>query len=664
MIARFLSGAAVAVLLAAASPVSAQLPAPPPVEAYGQLPALAQVRLSGSGDKLAFIQQVGEERRLVVQTLDAKPLGAVRLGAQNVVAVQWVGDNHVVVTVRDTRATPGITGDERARDWYTAQIYNVSTRQFATVLSRMTGTGRVGGTSRTGGSMGLNVLSSFPEVRLIDGEWALFANGLIQGEGAARFRIDLDTGAGAYVRDAAGAITDENGVPIAEDVWDVEDKIWILNARDGVKRRQIVNYKGALTGGVEDTPQLHGVGRTPGTVLVTMPEGEFGQLYEYSLADGSRKRLSFGKDYFGEISPMYQGSTGKLLGFSFTGKDRPQFLWTDDVAGQTYESIKAGFADADVTISSASPDYKKVVVLTEGPNDPGTYRFVDMAARKAVPISSQYPGVPGSAVAEKTWISYKASDGLEIYAYLTLPRGRDPKNLPLVVLPHGGPQARDDASFDWWSQAIASRGYAVLQPQFRGSDGFGKAFVEMGYGQWGKKMQTDLSDGVRHLVAQGVVDPKRVCINGWSYGGYAAMAGPTLDPGVYRCSIAGAGVSDMRRMLLWVKEQAGGQRDAPALRYWTRYMQADRVNDRDLDAIAPALHADKVDGPMLLLHGDLDTVVPLEQSRYMAEALRKAGKPHEFVVLKGEDHNISRGRTRMQMLTATLDWLAKHNPAD
>src|SRR5258706_5011340 len=157
-----------------------------------------------------------------------------------------------------------------------------------------------------------------------------------------------------------------------------------------------------------------------------------------------------------------------------------------------------------------------------------------MKPNKADLIDNLYEGIDD--ISPESWIAYKAAGGAFINAYLTLPAGRDPRNLPLVVLPHGGPQARDEPGFDWISQAIASRGYAVLQPQFRGSDGFGKELLWAGFGEFGKKMQTDLSDGVRALAAKGTIDPKRVCIVGASYGGYAAPARGARDAGGDRCA--------------------------------------------------------------------------------------------------------------------------------
>jgi len=261
------------------------------------------------------------------------------------------------------------------------------------------------------------------------------------------------------------------------------------------------------------------------------------------------------------------------------------------------------------------------------------------------------------------YISYAAADGRTIPAYLTLPRGRTPKNLPLVVLAHGGPTAQDEPGFDWWAQALASRGYAVLQPQFRGSTGLGWEHLSAGFGQWGRKMQTDLSDGVRYLAAQGIADPKRVCIVGGSYGGYAALAGPTLDRGVYRCAVAVAPVSDPHEMLRWQRNRQLTS-DSIALRFWARFMGVEGYDDPKLSEISPAAHAARADAPILLIHGNHDTVVPISQSEDMDSALRTAGKSVSFVRLDSEDHWLSRSETREQMLQATVAFLETHNPAN
>ena len=201
----------------------------------------------------------------------------------------------------------------------------------------------------------------------------------------------------------------------------------------------------------------------------------------------------------------------------------------------------------------------------------------------------------------------------------------------------------------------------MLQPNFRGSEGFGWDFVKAGFGEWGKKMQTDLSDGVRHLAKQGIIDPKRVCVVGASYGGYAALAGATLDKGVYRCAVAVAGVADLKKFLQTNIRLNNGEVGA-SQRYWLRFMGADGAKDPDLTAISPAQQAAKVDIPILLIHGKDDTVVRYDQSQAMADALKKAGKPFQFVTLDGEDHWLSRGATRQKMLNETVAFVEKNNP--
>jgi dipeptidyl aminopeptidase/acylaminoacyl peptidase len=258
-------------------------------------------------------------------------------------------------------------------------------------------------------------------------------------------------------------------------------------------------------------------------------------------------------------------------------------------------------------------------------------------------------------------IAYSAADGLQIPAYLTLPRGVPAKALPLVVFPHGGPADRDEYGFDWWAQAMASRGYAVLQPEFRGSDGYGWDFLSAGFGEWGRKMQTDLSDGVRALAAQGTIDPKRVCIVGASYGGYAALAGATLDTGVYRCAASIAGISGLHDFLRW-RESRDNSDDDTTTRYWLRFLGAASDDDPVLDQLSPIKHVDMVTIPILLIHGKDDTVVPIDQSEDMADALKDAKKDVTLVELEDEDHWLSRARTREQMLETLMDFLGKNNP--
>jgi len=348
-----------------------------------------------------------------------------------------------------------------------------------------------------------------------------------------------------------------------------------------------------------------------------------------------------------------------VLGGSYWD-DIERYVFFEAAMQAHWDAIVRAFAGDHVRFVSASADFKKILVQVDGPKFGDQYQLVDLASHQALPVGAVYEGI--AEPLEMRRIDYPASDQLQIRAYLTLPRGRIARSLPLVVLVHGGPAARDEAHFDWWSQALADQGYAVLQSNYRGST-VSARFMAAGFGELGRKMQTDLSDGVRYLVKEGIADPARVCIVGASYGGYAALAGATLDSGVYRCAVSVAGVSDLGALLKWVDEKHLDE-TSRAQRFWDRFIGATGPKDPVLDLISPIKHAQAATAPVLLIHGKDDTVVPYDQSDDMADALRHAGKTVEFVKLKHEDHWLSRGETRLQMLQATVAFLRKYNPPD
>jgi dipeptidyl aminopeptidase/acylaminoacyl peptidase len=315
------------------------------------------------------------------------------------------------------------------------------------------------------------------------------------------------------------------------------------------------------------------------------------------------------------------------------------------------------------TFISASDDLGRMILYTESDRDSGTYWLVDTHAGSAKAVGRAYPDIGSDQVGAASLVDWKAADGLALHGVLTLPPGKPARGLPLVVLPHGGPQARDYPHFDWWAQAFAARGYAVFQPNFRGSAGYGDAFVAAGYGQWGRKMQTDISDGVAELARQGVIDPRRACIVGGSYGGYAALAGVTLQNGLYRCAVSWGGVADLP-LMLHAAARAGRAPNTDTTRYWRRFMGVDGPDRGDLDQVSPARLAARADAPILIMYGHDDTVVAPAQSLEMADVLKKAGKPYDLEVMPGEDHWLSRGATRVAVLRAAVAFVQKYNPAN
>ncbi|MBI1404928.1 MAG: alpha/beta fold hydrolase [Caulobacter sp.] len=380
-----------------------------------------------------------------------------------------------------------------------------------------------------------------------------------------------------------------------------------------------------------------------------------------ALSDGSigPARLSLDKaDIEGTVVDPYSQI---IVGYRYAD-DRERVRWVDPQLATLDAAVAAMFPGQRVAMDSWSKDRLAALVEVEGPGNAGAYWLVRPGEDYRFRVGDNYPAIPPESVAPVQAYSFTARDGLKIDGFLTLPPGRRPKGLPLIVMPHGGPAARDVDAFDWWAQALAARGYAVLQPNFRGSSGQGLDFEEAGHRQWGRAMQTDLGDGVAALAADGTIDPGRVCIIGASYGGYAALAGATLTPDLYRCAVSVAGVSDLPAMIRY--SQGPKRKDTFALRYWSRVI-GDPVADAEaLKAASPLYQVAALKAPLLLIHGRNDTTVPLAQSTAMRDAATAAGKQVSYLELEDEDHHLRREKTRTQMLAAIYDFLDRYNPAD
>jgi dipeptidyl aminopeptidase/acylaminoacyl peptidase len=396
-------------------------------------------------------------------------------------------------------------------------------------------------------------------------------------------------------------------------------------------------------------------GRTPDTVLIAVPSGERNGVdyKEVSLASGAAADVP-DSDQIAET--LHDPGTGLWIGVIKSG-DHPQTELFDPTLEARVRGAAKAFPGQSVSFVAFDHDATHLIVFTSGSGDPGTYWAVDIAAGAAKSFGFPYPSLQPTDVGPIRMVDWKAADGLALRGVLSLPPNAPAKLLPLVVMPHGGPEARDYPTFDWWAQAFASQGYAVFQPNFRGSDGYGVAFRDAGFGELGRKMQTDISDGVAALVREGVVDPKRVCIVGGSYGGYAALAGVLLQQGLYRCAVAVAGISDLDTMSNYIHDQ-DGDRPGAGMRSWRAYI------GEHADEVSPIRFAKRADAPILLIHGADDTVVPLSQSQAMAAALKAAGKPVELLVLPNEDHWLSREDSRTMMLKSAVAFVEKYDPSD
>ncbi|HMA51242.1 MAG TPA: S9 family peptidase [Magnetospirillaceae bacterium] len=296
----------------------------------------------------------------------------------------------------------------------------------------------------------------------------------------------------------------------------------------------------------------------------------------------------------------------------------------------------------------AAIDSPQILVEMEHDYLPLSYALYDRATHHLAVLKDTYPQLPDESLSERRIIAYPARDGTTIPAYLTLPAGKAGNNLPFVVLPHGGPAAHDEPGFDWLAEFLASRGYGVLQPQFRGSDGYGRAFREAGYGEWGGLMQDDVTDGAEWAIKQNYADPARLCIVGWSYGGYAALMGVAKTPTLFKCAASIAGVTDL--------EQLYRERDRFDFSQWhLSKLAADAEAARK---VSPTFLVDHIRSPVLLIHGEQDGTVDYEHAVRMKEAMEKAHKPVELVTLPDMDHYARTEADRAAVLRALERFLA------
>lgn len=353
-------------------------------------------------------------------------------------------------------------------------------------------------------------------------------------------------------------------------------------------------------------------------------------------------------------STIHDEWTDRVIGARYIG-DKVETRYFDPQRQALQNGLQDAFPGLSVRIVSWATSKNTVMIAAEGPRQPETYYLLDRTTHQTQFIASSYPELKDSDLGEVKPYSYKARDGMDVPAYITLPPGKTAKNLPVVVLPHGGPDDRDYIRFDWMAQFLANRGYAVFQPNFRGSSGYGHKFTEAGLKQWGLKMQDDITDGVRKLMIDGIADPKRICIVGASYGGYAALAGAAFTPDLYACAVSWAGVTDLPVQLGTEVRDGGAQSQIAS--FWKSRMGDDLAQ---LTATSPARNADKVKCPILLLHGKNDTTVELNQSKLMNEALLKANKPVEFIAFEGEDHYLELADTRIRVLKEMERFLKQH----
>jgi dipeptidyl aminopeptidase/acylaminoacyl peptidase len=606
---------------------------PLPVEAYGKLPAIESPRLSASGDRMAFLSSVNGRRCLVVyKFIEGGGNRALCPGSYEVRSFAWKNDDRLILDVYSYTSPSGdqlrtesrlISVDPRGRDLVTL------------------------GPSRAERAV------DFGEDEIID---------MLPGDRnhvlISLYRSNAESpdvlSANVYNGRIRTAVAGQSGIS----GWktDFRGQVRVGTAvQNGVVRVYYRDDDESPFRLIRETPAARAsefsvlaLGDRPGLLYVasTARTGRRA-VYAYDVAT-DRLGEAYAENPDVDIGRLVVNE-GHPAGYSYT-VDEPTWVYTDPAFRADAAAAAAALPRFRTFIVDETSDGRRTLILGAGDNRPGAYFLLTREKGKGTleKVGDIRPDIPESALAPVRPILYRARDGLTIHGYLTLPPGGGSDPLPFVVLPHGGPSTRDVLGFDYLAQMIASRGYGVLQPNFRGSTGYGGAFEQAGFQQWGLKMQDDVTDGARWLIAQGLADPARICIVGWSYGGYAALMGAIETPDLYRCAVSMAGVTDLRKRL----DRIGASRFADL--NLPRFDQ----DPAALLANSPVLQADRIRIPVLLAHGRRDFTVSAAETEAMENALRAAGKSVRALYFDDDDHYLFRERDRIRFLEALEEFLA------
>jgi dipeptidyl aminopeptidase/acylaminoacyl peptidase len=640
-----------AVLLACFA-LAAAAEAPIPVEDFFRLPQYIAMRISPDGEHIAAMAPVKGRQNLVV--LDVPPKNARALSAfenKDVVWFRWLGSKRLLLRT-GTFATRAF--DSRGGALYAVDIDGGGVRQLSEGS---------GDDERMEG--GMRAVARFLDVvRLLPGDSEDFIAQEVSFDAGGHtqmgdlFRVNSRTGRRTSI---------SFGKPDSG-----EGESWVVDNR-GVARVLRVSGKG--------TTRIHyrASEDAPWVKLDEFPSTEPGWLPVAIDADDKTLLASTyrGRDKsaivrydpaaraFGEVVAQHPQvglgnlvfDEGKAVGVAYDA-DRAGFAMFDPQLQRLQNTADKAFPDA-VNVLNWSRDRSRVLIFSYSDVSPGTFYLLDVKKGRIEYLADRSPWIKPKEMSPMQPVRYAARDGLEIPGYLTLPRGRAPKDLPLVVFVHGGPWVEGYSwRFDSDVQFLASRGYAVLQPNFRGTTRYGWKHFRASFGQWGLAMQDDITDGVKWVVGQGIADPKRVCIYGASYGGYATMMGLAKTPELFRCGIDYVGVTDIP---LFLTMTWADYSNSEAIEYDARTMVGDPDRDaKRLRETSPDELADRIKAPVLMAYGGADRRVPIEHGTRMKAALDKVGAKYQWMVMDGEGHGFRDPANQKAFYEAVEKFLAEN----
>ena len=612
-----------------------------PVEAFASLPEKSLMTISPSANRIAF--RAVQDGRDLIAVLDRKTGQYIAVADASQVdprAMYFISEDKVILRTEQNVRIGGYRG---RHDMSTAFVFNLNNQKIHQLLTA--GYGIFKGQTALGNVSGISK----------DGKYAYMPAWKSQGEySLMKVNLEKRREPRVYQRGTADTIDfflDKDNQVIARERYNNKSNIHRVQAR--VDGEWVDVFK-------EETPYMTKgfVGVTPdGKNLVVRMQNQ--QNWRWSYFTMSLSTGEFSEPLFSyedkDVEGMIASVDNKIYGVTLSGF-KADYEFFDKKLNARMRGMKKLAPGASIAIHDFSPDMSKMLFFIEGSGFSGDYFLYEQGGLEFLGKSRSAFAPENVATIQVS--EFAARDGLTIPTLLTLPNGEAPKKAKTILLPHGGPESYDRIGFDYLAQYFASQGFLVIQPQFRGSKGFGSRHLQLGRGEWGRKMQDDLTDAVKHYAEQGLVDLDNVCIVGASYGGYAALAGAAFTPELYKCVISINGVSDVERMMVTERRDHGSHHWVVS--YWEDVISNGDFNDDHLESISPINFVQSIKAPVLLIHGEYDEVVPLKQSENMFDELEDLEKNVTFVELDKGNHYLSQAENRMKALQVIDKFLKKH----
>jgi dipeptidyl aminopeptidase/acylaminoacyl peptidase len=612
-----------------------------PLEAYSKLPEKSLLVISPSSERLAYRDTSnGRDIVLITDLLKRKLISAVDVSEVKPKNIYFIDEDTLILVASETRPIRGFHGRHEIS---AAFAYKITTKKMHQLLIQ--GYGIYRGQSQLGRILGLSP----------DGKYA-YMPAYKNGVNYSLFRVRLDKKAQPRIvdkgkGDAIDFFLDGQGNVIARERYSNKRNLHSIESNISGDWQVVFSEETEFR-----TKSFSGI--TPDkkhlVMLATDPNTGRWAYYTLSLLDGEVIGPIFShqdKDVESVITDIQRVVHGvRYSGFT------PSYEFFDKKLNARMGGINKALPENSFTISDFTPDWDNIVFYMDGEQSSGDYVMYKNGSLDF--ITSQRPDIPSNKVHHVEEYEFTARDGMKIPTLLTIPTGKELKNLPAILMPHGGPESYDKIEFNYIAQYFASQGYVVIQPQFRGSSGFGLNHLVAGRGEWGRKMQDDLTDAVLDLTTSGKIDKNRVCIVGASYGGYAALAGAVFTTDLYKCVVSINGVSDIEEMIEEEEDNYGSNHWVVA--YWKEVIAKGEVDEDHINNISPINHVKNIKAPVLLIHGEYDKVVPISQSEDMFDEMEDEDKDVTFIELEKGDHHLSHAKNRMKAMEEIDKFIKKH----